>query len=271
MPAISFCCGPALEVAHEVKRHCTKFIWCNCMNWSFDREREQHVAGNLDLFLFQSDYQQTNLSRIIEEKTKKPVNGMRFDPFFDIESLPYIDPLKRPRDVFRFGRISRVDLDKFSARQIWIYENATAPVLKKGTILGWNERVAGKCGQLPGYIEGFPACGISQKDFYERVDFLVTANDTTENLPRVFFEAAAAGVLVIADRRGGWTQLIEDGVNGFLCDSDREFSYKMSRAAFERDEAAKMALVARERMLERYGLEAAKKSWAKVFAAVEAM
>lgn len=91
--------------------------------------------------------------------------------------------------------------------------------------------------------------------------------DTLENLPRVGFEAMAAGSVLVVDNRGGWQKLVEDGVTGWLCEDDREFVYKASRCAFEHDERDEMRHRARQKLEQDWGLEASAESWEKVFKA----
>lgn len=52
----------------------------------------------------------------------------------------------------------------------------------------------------------------------KRLDLLLAPSMWEEANPRVILEAFAAGVPVIAFRRGGVPELIEDGGTGFLCD-----------------------------------------------------
>ena len=190
---------------------------------------------------------------------------LQFNPYFDAEPFPFIDPASRPRDFFRFGRISRGDADKHGRQQLWIYETMTAPVLKQGVILGWDQRAEKKFGRRPpAWIATYPERRMSQQQFYQYCDAVVMTTDTFENLPRVGFEAMASGSVLVVDQRGGWLLQIDDGRTGWLCRDQREFVYKASRCAFEHEECAAMAVAARQKVLDGWGFSAAADSWACV-------
>ena len=56
---------------------------------------------------------------------------------------------------------------------------------------------------------------LSQQDFYKHCEIVLQPTDTTENWPRVGFEAMASGSVLIVDNRGGWQQMIKHGETGF--------------------------------------------------------
>jgi glycosyltransferase involved in cell wall biosynthesis len=141
----------------------------------------------------------------------------------------------------------------------------TAPVLKSGTVLGWDHRAINKLGQLPYYIKGYKEGEISQQKLYEECDVIIMSTDTYENLPRVGFEAISSGSLLIVDNRGGWKNLVEDGQTGWLCDNNREFVYKASRTAFEIQETNDMRYKAKEKLEKEWGKENSMQSWEYIF------
>jgi glycosyltransferase involved in cell wall biosynthesis len=142
----------------------------------------------------------------------------------------------------------------------------TAPVLKKGTVLGWDHRAQKKFGhELPSYIKGYGEGEISQHELYSQCDVIIMTTDTFENLPRVGFEAMSSGSVLVVDRKGGWEVLVEDGKTGWLCNDQREFVYKASRAAFEVEETNQLRLNARKKLENEWGKENSMKSWVKVF------
>jgi glycosyltransferase involved in cell wall biosynthesis len=57
--------------------------------------------------------------------------------------------------------------------------------------------------------------------FFRRIDALVVPSVWHEPCPLVIFEAFGNGVPVIASRRGGNTELVEDGRTGYLFDPDQ--------------------------------------------------
>jgi hypothetical protein len=232
------------------------------MTWNFEMEIEMQKLGLIDFHLYQTTHGFTRVSQKLKSiGTYRPI---MFVPWFDRAAFPFIE--KRTTESFRFGRISRADSDKFNARQLWIYETMTAPVLKEGLILGWNENIRNKFGRMPDpYIRVVGANGVSQQEFYAFCDAVIMSTDTYENLPRVGFEAMSSGCLLVVDNRGGWKELVVDGSTGWLCADDREFVYKASRCAFESVERKRMQHAASQRLDDLWGFETASQSWENVF------
>lgn len=262
LDCISFCNGEFLANLPEIRKYVRTVTWVNCMTWNFDREVQMHSEGMIDLHLYQTEH---GLERVGPKlRGLGNFQGMVFTPYFHSEDFPLHSD--RPGDKFRFGRISRADADKFNRRQLWIYETMTAPVLKEGLIVGWNERIAAKLGKQPdSYIRAVPAGGVSQQEFYATCEAIIMTTDTFENLPRVGLEAMSSGSILVVDRRGGWKAQVDDGVTGWLCDDDREFVYKASRCAFEYAERQEMRAAARAKLDKSWGFEAASRSWEQVF------
>lgn len=263
---ISFCNSQFLANMNEIRRHARTTTFVNCMSWNFDKELECQEKGLIDFHLYQTDHSFKKVSERLQSLgTYRP---LFFKPYFHTADFPYIDD--RPLDRFRFGRISRDDGDKYGARQLWIYETMTAPVLKQGLILGWGPKAEKKFGCRPEqYISALPPGAISQRAFYAQCEAIIMTTDTFENLPRVGFEAMASGSILVVDNRGGWKLQVEDGVTGWLCDNDREFVYKASRCAFEHAERNEMRVRARDKLTSSWGLQAAIDSWTKVFEGFE--
>ena len=201
MHCISFCNGGFLEHLPEIRRYARTTSFVNCMTWNFPREIEMQDQGLIDFHLYQTHHAYERVSAKL-----RPLGTYRpllFIPYFHLEDFPFHHD--RSQDTFRFGRISRGDRDKFGQRQLWIYETMTAPVLKEGLIVGWNDHSLDKYGRLPDeYIRTMSEGELSQQEFYQFCDALIMTTDTFENLPRVGFEAMASGSVLVVDRRGGW-------------------------------------------------------------------
>ncbi len=259
---LSFCNGEFLAALPEIKRFARTVSFVNCMTWNFEREIEMQARGLIDFHLYQTDQ---GLERVGQKLRGLGIyRPLRIHPYFHAEEFPFHE--SRPTDKFRFGRISRDDADKHGARQLWIYETMTAPVLKEGVILGWGRRAEAKYGRRPdSYVLPVPEGGMRQADFYAYCDAIIMTTDTLENLPRVGFEAMASGSLLVVDRRGGWELQVEDGRTGWLCRDDREFVYKASRCAFEAEEREQLRRAARRKLEATWGLGAAMDSWNQVF------
>lgn len=259
---ISFCNSDFLKHVEDIKRHARSTTFVNCMSWNFNTEVEAQEKGLIDFHLYQTQHAFDKVSqKLTDLGTYRP---LFFKPYFNPEGFPFVDD--RPQDKFRFGRISRDDGDKFGKRQLWIYETMTAPVLKEGLILGWGKNAEKKYGRnLESFVSALPPGAISQRAFYAQCEAIIMTTETFENLPRVGFEAMASGSTLVVDDRGGWQLEVEDGVTGWLCKDDREFVYKASRCAFEKEERNRMRIAAREKLERDWGLQATMDSWAQVF------
>lgn len=259
---ISFCNGEFLTQLPAIKRYARTTSFVNCMTWNFDGELEMQERGFIDFHLYQTDHAFERVSTKLRGLgTYRPLH---FVPYFHTEDFPYHD--SRPDDKFRFGRISRGDADKFGGRQLWIYETMTAPVLKEGLIVGWDDRARKRFGREPdSYIQAVAEGGVSQQEFYRYCEAIIMTTETFENLPRVGFEAMASGSILVVDNRGGWKLQVEDGVSGWLCDDDREFVYKASRCAFEAEERNSQRRTARDKLDDIWGLQNASRSWGSIF------
>ena len=159
------------------------------------------------------------------------------------------------------------DLDKYHPNYWWLPNTMVAPQLKEGHVLGWNENIEAKVGEPPGYVTAERAGARDVKEVWAKSHILLHWADPkqTENLPRIAFEAMATGTVIIADNRGGWTEQVQHGKTGWLCDSDREFCYLASRMAFEPGERIQMAEAARDHLETNWGMESAKRQWQAFF------
>jgi glycosyltransferase involved in cell wall biosynthesis len=263
---ISYCNGEFLKHLPTIRRYARSTTFVNCMCWLFEKEKEAHGKKLIDFFLYQTDH-----ARLRVQDDLIGINAgfhwRRVKPYFHAADYPFI--AERPRDRFRFARISREDKDKFHQAQMWVYETMVAPVLKEGVILGINDAVREKCGREPNWITGYPAGGCRAPEVYAKADCIIQMTDTYENLPRVGFEAMASGCLLIVDDRGGWRELVEHKQTGFLCRDQREFVYYASRAAFEQEERRQMVGRAREWLDANWGMEHAKAEWSAFFSELD--
>ena len=259
---ISFCNGDFLKHLPAIRQYARSASFVNCMTWNFPLEIDMQSRGLIDFHLYQTDHGLDKVSAaLVDQGTYRP---LRFQPYFHSEEFPFCET--RPQDKFRFGRISRGDAEKFGAPQLWIYETMTAPVLKEGCIVGWDHRAERKFRYAPAdFVQTFPEGGVSQQEFYRFAEAVIMTTDTFENLPRVGLEAMSSGSLLVVDRRGGWNVLVEDGVTGWLCADPREFVYKASRCAFEREETESMRRRARQKLEQYWGLNVSAASWENVF------
>jgi len=266
MHVISYCNGEFLANIEVIKHFAKTTTFVGCMTWPFDNQISAHKRKALDWELFQTEHSHQMVGSKISE-VDPDYKWAIVKPYFHTEEFPIIQ--RRIPNTFNFGRISRDDPGKFSQWQLWVYESMCSPMLKSGTILGWNDQVQSKVGNAPNWIKCFQCGEISAQELYKRCPFIIQASDTFENLPRVGFEAMASGSLLIVDDRGGWQQLVQHKQTGYLCKDQREFVYYSTRAAFEMKESQMMMKNAYDWLKTNWSMESAKAEWTRFFNMLE--
>ena len=262
---LGFCSMEFLAALPEIRQRTRRTVFVNCMTWLFEKEREAMAHGYISMFLYQNDsvrLKQMDELRSINDNPE--IRHVTFRPYFDDNRFPFVR--HRTRETFGCGRISRQDADKFAANTLHIYEYFVAPQLKRGLFLGFDHRSEEKIGKPYDWIRtARDQSEVSQQDFYAHCEIILQPTDTTENWPRIGFEAMSSGSVLIVDNRGGWQQIIEHGKTGWLCNHERDFIYYASKMAYEPNMREDMAEAARERGHSLGGLEASIESWKAVF------
>lgn len=264
-PVISFCNEGFLSALPDIRRRTRRTVFVNCMTWLFGKEKEAMKRGDIALFLYQNEHvRQSVMPRLKALNGDPDIRFMSFRPYFDSDDFPFLG--QRADSWFGAGHISRQDEDKFSKDTWLIYEHFASPVAKRGTFLGFDHRSEAKTGKPPDWVEVFhDQKSLSQQDFYRRCHIVLQATDTTENWPRIGFEAMASGSVLIVDRRGGWAQMVDHGKTGWLCERPGDFIAYASKMAWEPHFREDMAAAARERGLSLGGMDASTESWKEVF------
>jgi hypothetical protein len=267
-PVIGFCNSEFLKNIDQIRDRSTNTIFVNCMTWLFELEQRRMAEGKIGTFLYQNeDVRNTNAKKLQAINPTASIRFLTFTPYFDGTRFPFIP--SRSQEFFGCGRISRQDADKYARNTLHIYEYFVAPKFKQGLFLGFDNRSEAKIGKPFSWIRtarDHTECG--QQEFYQHCEIVLQPTDTTENWPRVGFEAMASGAVLIVDNRGGWRRLVQHGVTGWLCDNERDFIYYASKMAYEpglRQEIAHRAL-ARGRTLG--GAEVALESWSNILDAI---
>ncbi|MCG8649918.1 MAG: glycosyltransferase, partial [Pirellulales bacterium] len=124
-----------------------------------------------------------------------------------------------------------------------------------------------KIGSPPSWVETYTnQSELSQRDFYRQCDIILQPTDTIENWPRIGLEAMASGSVLIVDNRGGWCQMVEHGVTGWLCDDDEDFVRYATRMAQNKQERLAISRAARDRLVQIAGRRSCAESWCSVLA-----
>ncbi|MDR2430502.1 MAG: glycosyltransferase [Puniceicoccales bacterium] len=267
-PILGFCNAEFLNALPEIRKRTRRTVFVNCMTWLFDREKERMAQGMIAMFLYQNESVRAKHKPVLHALNPgAKARFVTFKPYFDSSRFPFIE--ERAKEYFGCGRISRQDADKFARNTLHIYEYFVAPVFKRGLFLGFDQRSEAKIGKPYAWIRtAANQTEVSQQDFYKHCEIILQPTDTTENWPRVGFEAMASGSVLIVDNRGGWKQMIEHGKTGWLCKHERDFIYHASKMAYEPELRREIARAARERGQALGGIDASLSSWTTVLEAL---
>jgi len=264
-PVLGFCNAEFLQHLPAIVERSRNTIFVNCMTWLFEKEKEAMKQGLIRAFLYQnSDVLQKHREALLALNPSKGAKFLEFRPYFDSTLFPFVE--KRDPKFFGVGRVSRQDSDKFAANTLHIWEYFVSPREKRGYMLGFDSRSEAKIGKRYWWVTAYTDHNqCSQQEFYRKCDIILQPMDTTENWPRIGFEAMSSGSVPIVDNRGGWKRLVKHGETGWLCNTQQEFIYYASRMAFEPELRLKMARAARAWGEELGSLESSMKSWQAVF------
>lgn len=264
-PIFGFCNADFLNRLPEIRQHTKRTVFANCMTWLFEKEKQRMAEGSIAMFLYQNDtVRLTHLEKLKALHDSPEIQFITFRPYFNNGLFPFIET--RTDEFFGCGRISRQDADKYAKNTLHIYEYFVAPKWKRGLFLGFDQRSESKIGKPYDWIKtARDHHEVSQAEFYRHCEIILQPSDTTENWPRIGFEAMASGSVLIVDNRGGWKDMVRHGETGWLCDHARDFIYYASKMAYEPNLRLEMAERAKLRGEELGGLEASVASWQEVF------
>lgn len=253
---VSFCNGEFLSSLPQIVQSGKPrlVVWFNCMTWNFDAELEAHRHGWIDVFGFQSRYQQSYVApQLTKIRPLRALDGYR--PFLNPDNISqklefsYSPPTR----WFAMGRVSRDDPAKFPEDMWDIFYKVCAPTPTKTFILGYSKRVAAKTGKPPlglDWMTWTPGA-IPVRKLYQRLHVLIhKTGGSRESYGRIVVEAYAAGVPVIVEDDYAFPDLVVNGVTGFLCQSSDEMSFRASELAFDESKRKTMIKTARRHLLQ---------------------
>jgi glycosyltransferase involved in cell wall biosynthesis len=241
---VSFCNGEFLKKLPEIVRagRPARTIWFNCMTWTFEPERTAHENGWLDVFGFQSRYQENLLTAQL--LPLRPVRRFPYRPYFNVRRVTW---RYRPWEgCYKVGRISRDDGHKFAADTWRIFDRVLVPrsLRKKVYILGYGPNAAAKIGPAPPGLDWRTWAGneIPSHELYNSIDTLIhKTGGSRESYCRVLIEAYAHGVVPIVEADYAFPELIVHGETGFMTSDSDEMSYYASVLAAHPDQHRRMA------------------------------
>lgn len=247
---VSFAEGQKLfPLIKEHKDRPRYVIYSDCMHYASDDEAGWHAENLIDAFFFQTRPLADRLGPEIARRAKKALNVRHgYKAFINPRSdyFPIRFNLERPAETFTAIKVCRDDPEKWHPETWRMFCGVSSPATRKVNIeiVGWGEEAKAKVGDLKeshwdGKINASVHTHIDDPkaiaDLYHRAHVLVHVCDYEweEALGRVILEATVAGVVVIADDRGGPKELIRHGETGFLVNSPDEAAFYASKLAFD--------------------------------------
>ncbi len=263
---ISFCNGQFLAHAAVFRQLRCRVVWVGCMTYLFNAEIAHYREyGPFDAYVFQSRFQRTSLlpqlaTHGVSTKTCFLIRGA-----FDAAEFPFAPRPHTDQGTFFVGRLSRIDRHKWHTDTWKIYEEIPWPRVR-ARVMGWGEAIQEHVGTPPSWVETLSPCDETPQTFLASLHCHLALNGlATENWPRVGLEAMAAGVPVIAERRGGWSEMIEHGETGFLAERPEQASQWAGKLAKDEDLRMEIAHAARARLSDVADHEDIWRSWKRLF------
>jgi glycosyltransferase involved in cell wall biosynthesis len=128
---------------------------------------------------------------------------------------PYLDQ----RDDFTIGRLSRDTSEKHFSKDHFLYDALS----KKNICI---EIMGGTywAGKVNESVNLYPEMKYPAHIFMRKIDcfYYRTSDNFYEPSGRVILEAMASGKVVVAHHRGGYSEYIDQGINGFLFKNQKE-------------------------------------------------
>lgn len=241
---VGFCQSEMIRLAGTLKRFNCRTIWAGCMNFLLGGERECYEEhGPFSVHVFQSEFQRRCLMPFLSRWGWQPDSGAVIHGAFDASEFPFrprphIDRANEPFHVGRLSRAfsqphSRPSREKFPHdlwRQYWDCSGVSGGI--HAWVMGWSPQIASHCGRPPAWATCLPQGSESSGAFLGRLHAMVPGiGCIAENWPRVGLEAMAVGVPIVAEDTGGWPEMIEHGLTGFLVGDSDDQAARVSRLA----------------------------------------
>jgi O-antigen biosynthesis protein len=208
------------ELLPEIKKSFPHIKVVAPIYWIGDINNNQKFSKYVDLTILESDYLKYAMDWLPISKQKLIKNGIDIQKFkpdiqnnisnFEVDSHNFVISF-----IGRFSQEKGPDLFIKILSQLQHYNNLSfimagdgesyPEIVKLIKQLKLEDRVS-----LPGFI--------NSKDYLSLTDLLILPSES-EGRPNIVLESLAMGVPVVASSVGGVPELIQDGYNGYLCQS----------------------------------------------------
>jgi len=247
---VAFCNAHFEKHAPQLRQRDCRLIYLPCMCYvsrTLIKDHERH--GPFDRYVFQSHAQFTRILPHLSAFSVKPRHCHLIRGAFDWEEFPHRPRPHCPGEPFVVGRLSRPDADKFSRYTWQLYSDVRRRIPElRVRIMGWAPRVEIQTGLAPQWADVLPQRAESSQQLLASLHVYCQANGnrwdeprSMENWPRTGLEAMAAGVPIVAERRGGWLEMIEPGETGFLGHTIQEMASYVAQLG--EDEALRLRVI----------------------------
>jgi hypothetical protein len=243
---VSFCNENAFKIHHLFPKLNCRFIFVPCMCYPDQTFRTAMRQGHVHAVVYQSRYQQGEVERRLAGDNYRHGMGHLIRGYFDWDAVEYQPVPHAPHTPFVIGRIARPHPAKWNRNWWEMYGKVPD---RKAVLLGFGGDTRKQIGRPPDWAEIHAPGSKPAADIYRQLHAYVTCNESDqENWPRTGLEAMAYGVPIVAERRYGWQEMLENGVSGLLGDSWDEIGTLAAGLATDEDRRLAVAAAARERL-----------------------
>jgi glycosyltransferase involved in cell wall biosynthesis len=197
-----------------------KVIWSSEMMWHHEKELDNIAAGLVDKVLYVSELQKAKLAPNYPDTMPWSMTGN----FISADKFPYF---LRSKDPFSIGRLSRADSFKFPEDFPVFYDEITSEIPERVEyhVMGWSEDLDNKYSWFKykghqRYWFLYPENHISVNEFLRKIHVHAypLGHNFVESWGRSTVEAMLTGAVPTSFTGHHITELVEDGVSGFILD-----------------------------------------------------
>lgn len=230
------------------------------IDWKWSTRREIKSLHRAPVVIVTSDATRRILLKqgILNENIRLIYQGINTSLFYPAEGQLPAPPLK----VAFVGRLEMLKGVDF----VWKVIEKVGPdsgirfYLKGAIHRAWNKEIEKEIGRFSDRCVYLPSGEHKDMPSFYRSMHVLLQPSRFENFGLVYAEGMASGLVVLAGRKGGGSEIVEDGVTGFLIDPDRDGDVDkvvstLKEIASNPDAFAKMRKAARESIVRRFSLK----------------